>query len=184
MWPPSPVVSRVAKCGAFGLKAKSELIFTCAAPPAAVGAVTSTDATTSAAAPWPRLRVAAPTHPLPSGRPCPQTTPPSASQQPRASTESDVLRDSSIGLVHSGGTAHPPTHSLVRSKPPLTSSGRSNIRNNILAAFLRGHIHRAKRLPRPFLASFATAAFGSPLSPSQRPRPQRLAHSRLFQSRG
>ena len=134
--------SSVPKCGALDRKAKSEQIFTCATSPTAVSTVTSTEATTSAAVPWPRLRSQPPLTP---SSPCglirkqhPQA------KQPRVSTESDVLCGLSIGLVCSGGTAHPPPHSLVRSKHPLKPSRRSNIHNSILAAFLCGHIHRAK----------------------------------------
>ena len=54
------------------------------------------------------LRVAAPTQPLSPGRPHPQTTSLGASQQPCVSTKSDVICGLSIGLVCSGGTAHPP----------------------------------------------------------------------------
>ena len=97
------------------------------------------------------LRVAAPTQPLSPGRPHPQTTSLGASQQPCVSTESDTFRfrRSSIGLVCSGRTAQPPPYSLVHCKHPLKPSGRSNIRKSILSAFLRDHIHRAKRHPRP-----------------------------------
>ena len=91
-----------------------------ATSPTAVGTVTSMEATTSAVVPWPRLRVAAPTHPSPSGDLIhPQTTSQDASQQLRVSAESNALRGSSICLICSGGTAHllPP-----KPRPQQTSS--------------------------------------------------------------
>ena len=68
-------------CGALDRQAKSEQTFTCATSPTAGCTVTSTEATASATVPWPRLRVAAPTHPLTPRRPHPQTTSSDASQQ-------------------------------------------------------------------------------------------------------
>ena len=56
-----------------------------------------------------------------------------------------------------------PLHSLARSKHPLKPSGRSNIRNSILAAFLRNQFHQAKRLPRLSCGLIRGGSPGSPL---------------------
>ena len=108
---------------------------------------------------------------LPPGRPYPQTTSPGASQQPRVSKESSDLRGSSIGLVCSGGTAHPPPHSLVCSKHPLKPSGRSNICNNILAAFEEPHPPKPNDFRGRLVVSFAAVGQAYPSSAATHPQP-------------
>ena len=105
----------------------------CATSPTVVCTVTSAEESSPAAVPWPRLRMAAGSHPRPlNSHVCPR--------------KAHVLRGWSIGIACSVGTADPPPNSLVQSKHSLKPPGRSIIHNSILAAFLRGHIHRAKRL--------------------------------------
>ena len=123
-------------------KPKVSNFFTCATlSSTAVGSVMSTEATTSAAVPWPCLRA--------------QMTSPDASQRPCVSTESDILR-SSISLVCSGGTAHPPP---TQPRPQQTSPKAA----------------RAQQYPQQHPRSL-------PARPL-RLRPRQLAHSRHCESR-
>ena len=108
---------------------------------------------------------------------------PHSARPPRAAlSANNIPRRLSAAMCVQGKAATAPLilppHSHVRSTHPLKPSGRSNIRKSILSAFLRDHIHRAKRHPRSSCGLICGGSPGSALPPLQRPCPQRLTHSR------
>ena len=124
----------------------------------------------------PRQRPPRPYHGLVCGRKRHPQTPLSSHVCPRKATSFAVRPLASYAAV---APLILPPHSLVRSKHPLKPPGRSNTRNSILAAFLRGSIHGCLWSSCGFIRGGSP---GSPLTPLG-PGPRQLTHSRHCESR-
>ena len=147
-------------------KGKSEQIFPCATSPTAVGTVTSTEATTSAAVPWPhRFFCRGDDH---SGRPV-------AASEAAAHTPSfcrDLMRDGKphvrpLGLIHGGDITPQLYRGLVRrggALLPLHSG--ILVRGSIPHGIPRGFVRRGGDPHSLPVASSAPAATPSLPAPS------------------
>ena len=137
-------------------------MFTCATSPTAVGTVTSTEAMTSAAVPWPRSRVTGPTPPSPTGGLIQKQTPQTPLISHVCPRKATFFAGRPLTSYSAAALLIPPPHSLVRSKHPQSrpgpvTSATASSQSSCAATSTKLNDHRGR-----LVVSFAAASPGLP----------------------